>query len=245
MTGSLFTQLVSRGAERVDRAVGWSKLPTPLAVPVLIGLRHAAREATLRHRPRPRSTSRPSTDPSQRDHLTARTLDGTYNDLNDPLMGCIGSRFGRNVPIENTYPEAARSAARAEPAPGQPRAADARGVRAGDHAEPAGGGVDPVRGARLVQPRRQRPRPPWEIPLEKDDPWPQHPMQILRTRPDPSGDPGRPPTYVTADTHWWDGSQIYGSDPAFAARAAQRRARQAARSTSRACRPSELERTST
>jgi len=31
MTGSLFTQLVSRGAERVDRAVGWSKLPTPLA----------------------------------------------------------------------------------------------------------------------------------------------------------------------------------------------------------------------
>ena len=38
----------------------------------------------------------------------------------------------------------------------------------------------------------------------------------MRTRPDPSGDPGRPPTYITADTHWWDGSQIYGSDPAFA-----------------------------
>ena len=24
------------------------------------------------------------------------------------------------------------------------------------------------------------------------------------------------PTFVTADTHWWDGSQIYGSDPTFA-----------------------------
>ena len=25
-----------------------------------------------------------------------------------------------------------------------------------------------------------------------------------------------PPTFVTDDTHWWDGSQIYGRDPAFA-----------------------------
>ena len=28
--------------------------------------------------------------------------------------------------------------------------------------------------------------------------------------------PGRPPTFVTDDTHWWDGSQIYGREPAFA-----------------------------
>ena len=28
---------------------------------------------------------------------------------------------------------------------------------------------------------------------------------------------GAAPTYVTADSHWWDGSQIYGSDPAFSA----------------------------
>ena len=57
---------------------------------------------------------------------------------------------------------------------------------------------------------------PWTIPLADDDPWPQHPMQIQRTRRDPSSDPNGPPTFVTADTHWWDGSQIYGSDPAFA-----------------------------
>ena len=25
-----------------------------------------------------------------------------------------------------------------------------------------------------------------------------------------------PPTFVTDDTHWWDGSQIYGRDAAFA-----------------------------
>src|SRR5262249_39176637 len=33
---------------------------------------------------------------------------------------------------------------------------------------------------------------------------------------DPSSDPTGPPTFVTGDTHWWDGSQIYGSDPTFA-----------------------------
>ena len=33
---------------------------------------------------------------------------------------------------------------------------------------------------------------------------------------DPSADPDGPPTFVTDDTHWWDGSQIYGRDPAFA-----------------------------
>src|SRR5262249_11209622 len=58
--------------------------------------------------------------------------------------------------------------------------------------------------------------PPWGIPLEADDPWPQHPMKILRTHPDPSSNGGGPPTYVTGDTHWWDGSQVYGSTPEFA-----------------------------
>ena len=57
---------------------------------------------------------------------------------------------------------------------------------------------------------------PWEIPLEKDDPWPEHPMKILRTKPDPSPDASGPPTYVTGDTHWWDGSQVYGGKLDFA-----------------------------
>jgi hypothetical protein len=41
-------------------------------------------------------------------------------------------------------------------------------------------------------------------------------MEIQRTRRDPSADPDGPPTFVTADTHWWDGSQVYGNEPAFA-----------------------------
>ena len=31
--------------------------------------------------------------------------DGAFNDLENPAMGSSGTRFGRNVPVELTYPE--------------------------------------------------------------------------------------------------------------------------------------------
>ena len=64
-----------------------------------------------------------------------------------------------------------------------------------------------------------------EVPLAADDPWRQRscPMKIRRTRPDPTRDYEReqaenggrlkyPPTYANAESHWWDASQIYGSN---------------------------------
>ena len=58
-------------------------------------------------------------------------------------------------------------------------------------------------------------RNPWKVPLSDDDPWPEHPMSVLRTQHDTSrtsdGD-GLPPTFLNVVTHWWDGSQIYASD---------------------------------
>jgi hypothetical protein len=60
------------------------------------------------------------------------------------------------------------------------------------------------------------PDDPWQVPLGPDDAWPEHPMRIARTKRDPSAEPEGPATFVTADSHWWDGSQIYGSDAPFA-----------------------------
>lgn len=75
------------------------------------------------------------------------------------------------------------------------------------------------------------------IPLDKGDPWPdaqdeprdpQRPgqrwMWIRKTEADstrepiPSNppqpdDPPDPPTFINTETHWWDGSQLYGSSP--------------------------------
>src|SRR5262249_36674045 len=56
------------------------------------------------------------------------------------------------------------------------------------------------------------------VPVEASDPWPDPTMTIKRTPPDPSPDPSGPPTFVTQDTHWWDGSQIYGNTAEFADR---------------------------
>ena len=78
----------------------------------------AARAQPPRHRPRRREPSRAAA-PTPR----ARTVDGTYNDLDEPAMGMIGARFGRNVPLDQHLPRGAAGPARPEPAPRQPRAA--------------------------------------------------------------------------------------------------------------------------
>jgi hypothetical protein len=130
-------------------------------------------------------------------------------------MGSLGSRFGRNVPPEATAREPTDRLLEPNPA-GQPGAAHPPRVPAGDHAQPARRRLDPVRGADWFSHGKNEAHNPWLVPLDPDDPWPEHPMPIERTRQDPNADPDGPPTFVTDDTHWWDGSQVYGRDPAFA-----------------------------
>ena len=47
---------------------------------------------------------KPSTQPGER-QLVARTADGSFNDLESPEMGMAGTRFGRNVPLADAYPD--------------------------------------------------------------------------------------------------------------------------------------------
>ena len=67
-------------------------------------------------------------------------------------------------------------------------------------------------------------------------------MQIQRTPPDPTrtadgaADVRRPPT-----RHWWDGSQIYGSDPALRGSAARAARTASCGSTRTACSPRDVE----
>jgi hypothetical protein len=58
------------------------------------------------------------------------------------------------------------------------------------------------------------PERPFEVPLAADDPWPEKPMRIPRTRVDetrPADAKDGPPAYLNRVTHWWDASQVYGS----------------------------------
>ena len=211
---SPLSKLFANAAVAVDHRFGWDKLPKPLGIVTLIGLRTKLREQNLYDTGRGET---PDPAPDDGHHLTARTIDGTYNDLGSPTMGAIGARFGRNVPLAKTYPRAGRIDPGAEPAHDQPRATDAGRVQAGVDRQPARGRLAAVRGPRLVQPRPNEEASPWLVELEPDDDWYERPMRIPRTRVDPShADDGSPPTYVTADSHWWDASQIYGSEAGFA-----------------------------
>ena len=90
----MFRQLYSSLTEKIDRRVGWDKLPWPLGMLVLLGLRFRLRAKNLYDSGRGVQDVPPAGDEWHVDHLTARTVDGTYNDLEQPLMGGLGSRFG-------------------------------------------------------------------------------------------------------------------------------------------------------
>ena len=99
----LIASVWARSAEALDARVGWDRLPRPLGILALVGLRTRLRERNLYDTDTGTPLPPPTADGDR--HLTARTLDGTWNDLDEPRMGAIGARFGRNVPLRNTFPE--------------------------------------------------------------------------------------------------------------------------------------------
>jgi hypothetical protein len=205
--------LLSSMSSRLDRRFGWDKLPRPLGILVLIGIRQRLRKQNLYDTGKG-VPLRPAEGGDR--HLSARTLDGSYNDLLDPAMGAVGARFGRNVPVDRTWPD---EAAMLEPNPRRV----SRELLTREQFIPATT-LNVLAGAWLqfevhdwFSHGTNEQERPWEVELADDDPWWQRPMRIPRTRRDPSDtDTTTPPTYVTADSHWWDGSQIYGSERGFA-----------------------------
>ena len=212
----MLEQLYSSLTEQVDRRIGWAKLPWPLGMLVLLGLRFKLRAKNLYDSGRGVLDVPPAGDEWHADHLTARTIDGTYNDLENPLMGAIGSRFGRNVPLDHAYADPDDRLL--EP---NPRTVSLELLTRNEFIPATT--LNLLAGAWIqfevhdwFSHGQNETENPWNVDLAADDPWPKHPMEIQRTRRDPSSDPSGPATFVTADTHWWDASQIYGSDPTFA-----------------------------
>ena len=100
---SAFRRLYSRAAEFLDRKIGWYRLPVPLALAVLSGLRDVLRRENLYDTSGEPAVDLPPVAPPTPEVRTTRTVDGTYNDLDQPRMGMAGTRFGRNVPLEDTW----------------------------------------------------------------------------------------------------------------------------------------------
>ena len=136
--------------------------------------------------------------PGDDSHLTARTLDGSYNDHSDPAMGAVGARFGRSVPVARTRPEP-------EPAilTPNPRTVS-RELLTRESFIPATT-LNVLAGAWLqfevhdwFSHGKNEEGNPWQVQIEGDDPWSERPMRIQRTRRDPTQTGDGPPTFVTA-----------------------------------------------
>ena len=177
------TKLLTATATALDRRFGWDRLPLPLGVFTLAGLRTRLREENLYDTGAGGAKAGPDGGPHD-----ARTVDGSYNDLGQPAMGMIGARFGRNIPIDRTYPEELPGLL--EP---NPRLVS-RTLLTRDEFKPATI-VNVLAGAWLqfevhdwFSHGKNLPEEPFELELADDDPWAERPMRIERTRNDPFPD---------------------------------------------------------
>ena len=149
-----------------------------------------------------------------------RTADGSWNNLADPKEGAAGTRFPRNVSNAAIVPEGGDRLLTPNP-----RTISRKLLTRGDTMAEVP--FLNMLAASWIQFQNHD----WinhgenltgeliEVPLPDDDParrrFRQSNMFVGRTQPDPTrtatGEP-TPITFINEVTHWWDGSQIYGSD---------------------------------
>jgi hypothetical protein len=189
----------------------WYEYPSLiLQIRALAGLRDELREKNLFEADpiRPKDDLGEPTEQVKR----ARTPDGTFNDLDDPWMGAAGTGFGRNAPLHRTITHTKKLL---DP---DPRLIS-RKLMARDSFKPAG--IVNTIAAAWIQFENHNwffhghgdPDRTIKIPLGPGDDFPRNPMEIRETIPVRGeiidGEPA--PVFANTETHWWDGSQVYGT----------------------------------
>lgn len=194
----------------------WHRLPRVLGLLRLNSFRDRMREKNLYDTELLPSTPREPMPAPTNAQVSARTADGAYNDLNLPRMGCAGARFGRNFPLDKV---AADEELLMFPSP---RLVSAK-LMTRDKFIPATS-LNLLAAAWIqfqvhdwMSHGANEKTNPHVVPLPANDDWPHPQMLVNRTQRDPTrpaGDNSKPNSYVNTETHWWDGSQLYGSSAA-------------------------------
>lgn len=200
----------------INRYVPWYRFPWPIGFLNLAALRRVLRAQNLHDTSiLPSSGDAPAPDATP-DVLRWRTADGSFNDLQDVTMGRAGTRFGHNVPLGQACPDAG---ALLDPNPRRVSETLLKRVT-----------FTRVEGLNVLVPAwiqfqvhdwfshgDNDPADPFVVDVDDQDWSGQRPMRISRTRRDPTRadqPPREPPTFINTVTHWWDASQLYGSDVA-------------------------------
>ncbi len=211
-------KLLGRIGDFLQSRRPWYELPKLLSMPRLIEIRNQLRRENLHDTEEPAFVKHEIPPDLDRAVREGRSIDGSYNDLNYPAMGCANRRFGRNFALEHTFPDTANLMIPS------PRVVS-RELMTRDQFQPAT--ILNLLAAAWIQfmvhdwfvHKRSSPKEGVDIPLAPGDDWSDGKMRIPRSVPDPApAGSTRPPAYANSNSHWWDGSQIYGSDAVVAAK---------------------------
>lgn len=191
----------------------WHEQPRLLGLFSLLAIRIKLRQLNLHDTSllaEPEDLGGPAPSAEQR---AARTPDGCFNDLGRPGMGAAGTRFGRSVPFwaSTTPDEAQLSAPSAREVSRQLLARGEQMAEVPFLNLLAAAWIQFQIHDWVSHGTNQRDNH-IELPLADDDDWHESPMRIRRSPHDPTRLPGEgAPAFTNTETHWWDGSQIYGS----------------------------------
>ncbi|MFL5782288.1 MAG: peroxidase family protein [Thermoleophilaceae bacterium] len=217
MSRSLSSRGLRAVFSRLNKKRQWYEMPTTaLKALNLLSLRLDLRDMNLFDTGTP--IRRHGLEEPPEEALTARRPDGKWNDLNDPEMGSTGSAFTRNINPKRIKPEK-------PPRLHQPSARKVSlDLMTRHEFQPAT--TLNVLAAAWIQFEnhnwffhgRGEPDETIDVPVEDGDDWPEHPMRVRRTVSVPAhhsrssaNSNGNEIDYGNTETHWWDGSQLYGS----------------------------------
>ena len=206
--------ILSRTASSLDRRFGWARLPKPIAILTLVGLRTRLRHENLYDT----ETVHPLPPAGETPERARRARTWTGATTTFLASDGRGRRPLRPERAARTHlPGRAARHPRAEPVISRELLTRREFIPATTLNLLAGAWLQFEVHDWFSHGKNEVERP-WEVSLGEGDDWAEDPMRIPRTRRDPTSDddPTTPPTYVTADSHWWDGSQIYGSEQGFA-----------------------------
>jgi 2,4-dienoyl-CoA reductase-like NADH-dependent reductase (Old Yellow Enzyme family) len=221
---SLTSGARSGASDALQRKIGgllqnreWYRLPRLISMFRLIEIRNELREKNLHDTEEPPLEKRdvpPDLDAAIRE---SRSTDGSNNDLQQPRMGSVGCRFGRNVPLEHTRPDTANLLIP------NPRTVS-RELMTREEFQPAT--FLNLLAAAWIQfmvhdwfVHKRSKTAFLDIPTAPDDDWGAASIHVPASVPEPApAGSTRPPAYSNLNSHWWDASQIYGCDREMAAK---------------------------
>ena len=204
----------------INRLVPWHHLPPWLGAMNVLAFREVLRRENLHDTSGQRLVTASDSVRCDAHAHYSRISEGTCNDLQLPAMGSAGQRFGRNVPLQHTFPEKEPTLLTPNPRVISRRLLTRETFVPADTLNLLAAAWIQFQTHDWFSHAKSDKGDDFRLPLDKEDTWSDSEMRIRRTASDPTRLPEeseRPPTYLNQNSHWWDGSQIYGDSEAVTA----------------------------